>query len=190
MLGHVAVVRAEVSEDRSASIIKVTRIGGLGTTLAVTSNRRTLRRKYFLQDPHGVTSQKTTFFMDATCFPETSVLTRSTLRHIPEDGILHSSSSWRRDHRRVLVDILVILRSPWNAFGGGGYWRLMDLWLPKMDSAAWNCLRPGKLERADTKWSDWISCTYRWFRFAERKYACRKKCDGQCGNWFTVLCRN
>jgi hypothetical protein len=37
-------VRTDVSEERSASFIRVTRIGELGTTLAVTSNRRTLRR--------------------------------------------------------------------------------------------------------------------------------------------------
>jgi hypothetical protein len=70
-----------VSEERSASIIRVTRIGELGTTLALTSNRRTLRRKLsllparrflspwwwrhyvppkhrFLQVPHGVSFQK------------------------------------------------------------------------------------------------------------------------------------
>jgi hypothetical protein len=33
-----------VWEELSASFIRVTRIGELGTTLAVTSNRRTLRR--------------------------------------------------------------------------------------------------------------------------------------------------
>jgi hypothetical protein len=43
MLRRVALVRTEVSEDLSASIIRVTRIGELGTTLAVTSNRRMLR---------------------------------------------------------------------------------------------------------------------------------------------------
>jgi hypothetical protein len=43
MLGRVAVIRTDVSEELSASIIRVTRIGELGT-LAVTSNRRTLRR--------------------------------------------------------------------------------------------------------------------------------------------------
>jgi hypothetical protein len=40
----VALVRTDVSEELSASIIRVTRIGELGTTLALTSNRRTLRR--------------------------------------------------------------------------------------------------------------------------------------------------
>jgi hypothetical protein len=36
-------VRTDVSEQLSASIIRVTRIGELGTTLAVTSNRHTPR---------------------------------------------------------------------------------------------------------------------------------------------------
>jgi hypothetical protein len=44
MLRRVAVVRTDVSEELSASFIGATRIGELETTLAVTSNRRTLRR--------------------------------------------------------------------------------------------------------------------------------------------------
>jgi hypothetical protein len=44
MLRHVALVRTEVSEERSASFIRVTGIGELGTTLVVTISRRTLRR--------------------------------------------------------------------------------------------------------------------------------------------------
>jgi hypothetical protein len=44
MLRHVTLVRTDVSEELSASFIRVTRIGELGTTLAVTSNRHTLRR--------------------------------------------------------------------------------------------------------------------------------------------------
>jgi hypothetical protein len=43
-LSCVALVRTDVWEELSASVIWVTRIGELGTTLAVTSNRRTLRR--------------------------------------------------------------------------------------------------------------------------------------------------
>jgi hypothetical protein len=43
MLCCVALVRTDVSE-LSASFIRVTRIGELGTTLAVTSNRRMLRK--------------------------------------------------------------------------------------------------------------------------------------------------
>jgi hypothetical protein len=66
MLRRVAFVRTDVSEEPSASFIRVT-IGELGTTLAATSNRRTLRRTpkhRFLQEPHGVTSQKTALFMN------------------------------------------------------------------------------------------------------------------------------
>jgi hypothetical protein len=44
MLRSVALVETEVSEELSASIIRVTRIGELGTTLSVTSNRRTLQK--------------------------------------------------------------------------------------------------------------------------------------------------
>jgi hypothetical protein len=42
MLRLVTLVKTDVSEELSASFIRVTRIGELGTTLAVTSNRRTL----------------------------------------------------------------------------------------------------------------------------------------------------
>jgi hypothetical protein len=42
MLRRVALVKTDVSEEPSASFIRVTRIGELGTTLAATSNRRTL----------------------------------------------------------------------------------------------------------------------------------------------------
>jgi hypothetical protein len=38
MLRRVALVRTEVSEEHIAYIIRVTRIGELGTSLAVTSN--------------------------------------------------------------------------------------------------------------------------------------------------------
>jgi hypothetical protein len=44
MLRRVALVRTDISEQLSASIIGVTRIGELGTTLAVTSNQSTVQR--------------------------------------------------------------------------------------------------------------------------------------------------
>jgi hypothetical protein len=44
MLRHVALETTDVSEELSAPFIRVTRISELGITLALTSNRRTLRR--------------------------------------------------------------------------------------------------------------------------------------------------
>jgi hypothetical protein len=44
MLRRVALVRTDISEDLSACIIRMTRIGEQGITLAVTRNRRNLRR--------------------------------------------------------------------------------------------------------------------------------------------------
>jgi hypothetical protein len=44
MLHSLDLVRTGVSEEPSAFIIRVTRIGELGTTLIVTSNRCTLRK--------------------------------------------------------------------------------------------------------------------------------------------------
>jgi hypothetical protein len=63
LFGHVALVRTDVSKKRIASIVTVIKIGELGTTLEVTSNRSTLRcippKRRFLQEPHGVIFQNT-----------------------------------------------------------------------------------------------------------------------------------
>jgi hypothetical protein len=69
MLRREALVKTDVSEEPSASFIRVTRIGELGITLAATSNRRTLRRnvRRFLQESHGVISQKTPLFKCDLC---------------------------------------------------------------------------------------------------------------------------
>jgi hypothetical protein len=68
ILRRVTLVRNDVSEEPSASFIRVTRIGELGTTQAATSNRRTLRRNINLMK-------------EALGSSETSVLTRATRRN-------------------------------------------------------------------------------------------------------------
>jgi hypothetical protein len=89
MFHLVALLRTEVLEECSASIIKVTGIGELGTTLAVTSNRRTLRR---IVTANVVPSSPilVTLMMLALRSFEMHVLTRAARRNIPEAAILHS----------------------------------------------------------------------------------------------------
>jgi hypothetical protein len=52
MLRRVALVRTDVPEELSASFIRVTRIGELGTTLALTSNRRSVPRHYQVRNSY------------------------------------------------------------------------------------------------------------------------------------------
>jgi hypothetical protein len=72
MLYRVVLARTDVSEELSASIIRVTRIGEL-ETLAVTSSLILV-----------------TIMIETLHSSETSVLIKATWRNIQEGGILHS----------------------------------------------------------------------------------------------------
>jgi hypothetical protein len=96
MLCHVALVRTDVSEELSASIIRVTRVSELGTMLTVTSNQRMLRLVFLRSVCRLVVTANVvpsspilvTLMEEALSASETSLLKRATWHNMPEDVIL------------------------------------------------------------------------------------------------------
>jgi hypothetical protein len=78
MLRYVALVRTDISEEHCNSVIRVTRMSEPGTTLAVSSNQRTLQRSTIL----------VTLMMEELHSFKTLALRRATWCNIPEDSIL------------------------------------------------------------------------------------------------------
>jgi hypothetical protein len=112
MLCRVALVRTDVSEEPSASFIRVTRIGELGTALAPTSNQRMPRSVCQLLVTASIVPSSpilVTVVMEALGSSETAVLTRATRHNIPEDAILHSH------HRENLKSYKMKHICDWNS---------------------------------------------------------------------------
>jgi hypothetical protein len=86
MLGHIPVLRTELSEEHIASIIRVERVKDVQTTLTLPSVLQ------FIVTANVVPSSLilVTLMMEAIRSSEPSVLTRATVSHTPEVGILHS----------------------------------------------------------------------------------------------------
>jgi hypothetical protein len=90
MLRRVILVRTAFLEEDITPIIRVTRIGEVGITLEVTSNRRMLRRNNVLLVTANVILSSlilVTLMMEAIHSSESLVLTRATRHNIPEGVI-------------------------------------------------------------------------------------------------------
>jgi hypothetical protein len=110
VLQRVVLVRTDVSEERVASFITVTKFVELGTTVALTSNQSTLRRRCNIPEDnilHSHCSENLKSYIALTgCALQrrrnVSPVKYELSFYIPEDGILHS-------HRRGNLKPYIVL---------------------------------------------------------------------------------
>jgi hypothetical protein len=107
MLRRVALVRTDVSEELSASIIRVTRIGELRTTLAVTSNWRTLRRNTKRSSWPVAGPSDANWLLGSS-----PALNTRTLTSVPSCAVALVEVVFLRDVRQLLVTASVVPCSP------------------------------------------------------------------------------
>jgi hypothetical protein len=90
MLYRVTFGRINVTEERIASIIRLTRIGVLETTLALTNTLRSVLHLLVIANVVPSSPILVTLMMEVILSSETSALIRATRRRIPEYGIPHN----------------------------------------------------------------------------------------------------
>jgi hypothetical protein len=139
MLRRVALIRTDVREELSASFIRVTRIGELGITLAVTSNWRTLRRNTWsvLTKLHGVTPQKTPFFI-VTAVKTSNFRNRSKTDDTDDPIWLHMSVQNSEESNLNIRCFLLTLRRKW----------ITSYWNQVLNYLAVVCAKTGALNEA------------------------------------------